>query len=132
MNWMPWSTWTWNKRIPSAGTPKRLNLIRIGTSGALHADIPPGAQILTRVAGGFDGLYHFYQDPGKYNRARTCQKHFMDHTAWKKSLAEPYFIKGSERSCTSCFPGPGVVSGITLSTPGFYAPQVRSHQAVTL
>ena len=39
---------------------RSLNLIRIGTSGALHADIAPGRQIISQVAGGFDGLYHFY------------------------------------------------------------------------
>lgn len=103
---------------------KSLNLIRIGTSGALHADIAPGGQIITRVAGGFDGLYHFYNDPGKYNQEALARS-FMEHTGWKRSLAEPYFIKGSERLLT-LLSGSGVVSGITISTPGFYAPQVRS------
>ncbi|MCK4880656.1 MAG: nucleoside phosphorylase [Bacteroidales bacterium] len=103
---------------------RSLNIIRIGTSGALHADIAPGEQIITRVAGGFDGLYHFYKDPGKYN-LKALARSFMDHTSWEKSLAEPYFIKGSE-NLLDLLSGPEVVSGITISTPGFYAPQQRS------
>jgi uridine phosphorylase len=103
---------------------KSLSLIRIGTSGALHADIAPGGQIITRMAGGFDGLYHFYKDPGNYNQ-EALSSSFMKHTSWKKSLAEPYFIKGSDQ-LHSMLSGPGVESGITISTPGFYAPQVRS------
>jgi uridine phosphorylase len=111
------------KRIPAA-EHRSLNLIRIGTSGALHADIPPGGYILTRIAGGFDGLYHFYQDPGKFN-VQELARTFMEHTAWKQCLAEPYFISGSEE-LHKMLSGPGVESGITISTPGFYAPQVRS------
>jgi uridine phosphorylase len=103
---------------------RSLNLIRIGTSGALHADIAPGEQIIARVAGGFDGLYHFYKDPEGINQ-EALAKAFMLHSKWKKSLAEPYFTKGSEH-LLQLLSGPGMVSGITLSTPGFYAPQQRS------
>ncbi|MBE9517509.1 MAG: nucleoside phosphorylase [Bacteroidetes bacterium] len=111
------------KRIPLS-EHRSLNLIRIGTSGALHADITPGEQIIARVAGGFDGLYHFYKDTKGINR-EALAKAFMAHTKWKKELAEPYFTKGSEHMF-QLLSGPGVVSGITLSTPGFYAPQQRS------
>ncbi|MDF1574351.1 MAG: nucleoside phosphorylase [Bacteroidales bacterium] len=112
-----------DRRIPRV-RKKSLNLIRIGTSGALHADIAPGGQILTRVAGGFDGLYHFYRDPDEHNLLSLSDS-FRDHTSWKSTLAEPYFIKGSEK-LHKLLSGPGVLSGITLSTPGFYAPQLRS------
>jgi len=111
------------KRIPRS-EHRSLNLIRIGTSGALDAGIAPGEKIIGQVAGGFDGLYHFYKDPGNFNLENLAES-FMDHTSWGKSLAEPYFIKGSER-LYSLLSDPGVVSGITLSTPGFYAPQQRS------
>ena len=103
---------------------RSLKLIRIGTSGALHADIAPGEQIIARVAGGFDGLYHFYKDPEGIN-LDALAKAFMVHTKWKKSLAEPYFTRGSEH-LLQLLSGPDMVSGITLSTPGFYAPQQRS------
>ena len=103
---------------------RSLKLIRIGTSGALHADIAPGEQIIARIAGGFDGLYHYYKDPGGINMEALANT-FMVHATWKKSLAEPYFTRGSEH-LLQLLSGPGMVSGITLSTPGFYAPQQRS------
>lgn len=103
---------------------KRLNLIRIGTSGALHPDITPGTQIVTEVAGGLDGLYHFYHDAKEVTVPGLAEA-FMGCTGWKEELAVPYFIRGSERLIAR-LAGPEQVSGITLSTPGFYAPQVRS------
>jgi len=103
---------------------KTLNFIRIGTSGALHADISPGARIIAEVAGGFDGLYHFYEDPDSYN-LRALSEAFIAHTAWPKRLADPYFIRSSDK-LKALLSDPGMQSGITLSTPGFYAPQVRT------
>lgn len=111
------------KRMPKS-EHKSLNLVRLGTSGALHADIAPGGQIIARIACGFDGLYHFYDDPGSYN-LKPIAESFVDHTGWRSSLAEPYFIKGSDKLFNLLYE-PGMVSGITISTPGFYAPQVRS------
>jgi len=101
-----------------------LKLVRIGTSGALQADLSPGKAIITRIAGGFDGLYHFYRDTSNQNIIKLV-KTFMEHTAWESSLAEPYFIRGSEQLHGKLSEAADA-SGITLSTPGFYAPQVRS------
>jgi uridine phosphorylase len=103
---------------------RKLSFIRIGTSGALHSHIEPGSRIITQIAGGFDGLYHFYED-----RDQRCvnglSEDFIKHTNWKRALPDPYFIKGSEQ-LFSMFSSIGQVAGITLSTPGFYAPQIRS------
>lgn len=103
---------------------KSLNLIRIGTSGALYSDITVGNQIVTQIAGGFDGLYHFYNDPKDVN-VPGLSTAFMNYTGWKQSLAEPYFINGSEK-LQNLLSGSDQIKGITLSTPGFYGPQVRS------
>jgi uridine phosphorylase len=101
-----------------------LNLVRLGTSGAVHADIVPGGQIIARIAGGFDGLYHFYEDPDGYNMEELATS-FIESTGWGKKLADPYFITGSDH-LFQLLSGPEMLSGITMSTPGFYAPQVRS------
>jgi uridine phosphorylase len=101
-----------------------LRLLRLGTSGALHADIPEGATIVSLMAGGFDGLYHFYQDEKDILYPGIAEA-FMKHTRWKESLPHPYFVSGSP-TLTTLFGGGEHPSGITLSTPGFYAPQVRS------
>jgi len=103
---------------------KCLSLIRIGTSGALHRHILPGARIVSEIAGGFDGLYHFYQDEDQV-AVEGLDEAFKKHTDWKGSLPDPYFIRGSER-LISLLSEPEQISGITLSTPGFYAPQLRS------
>jgi len=103
---------------------RSLSFIRIGTSGALHSHIEPGTRIMTKIAGGFDGLYHFYQDK-KQIAVNGLSEAFIDHTNWKKALPDPYFIEGSGK-LISLFSAPEQVAGITLSTPGFYAPQVRS------
>ncbi len=101
-----------------------LNLIRMGTSGALHAHIEPGSTIMAKVAGGFDGLYHFYNDRDQITVPGIAAA-FMGFTHWKSSLADPYFVAASGK-LLEIFSTSGQVSGITLSTPGFYAPQVRS------
>ncbi|MEN8201446.1 MAG: nucleoside phosphorylase [Bacteroidota bacterium] len=103
---------------------KRLSLVRIGTTGALHGNILPGTRIISKIAGGFDGLYHYYRDMEGIT-VDTLTDSFKKHTKWKSSLPDPYFTEGSER-LLSIFSESGQVSGITLSTPGFYAPQLRS------
>jgi uridine phosphorylase len=103
---------------------RSLTFIRIGTCGALHAHIEPGTRIITKIAGGFDGLYHFYQDK-KQIAVNGLSEAFIEHTNWNRALPDPYFIEGSGK-LISLFSAPEQVAGITLSTPGFYAPQVRS------
>jgi len=76
------------------------------------------------VGGGFDGLYHFYHDEKEVSLPGLTEA-FMNHTGWGGPLSHPYFIKGSE-DLLSLFQDKECVSGITISTPGFYAPQVRS------
>jgi uridine phosphorylase len=101
-----------------------LKLIRLGTCGALQPGIKPGSTILSRLACGFDGLYHFYADP-KGIAETGLSRAFIGHTHWRKALAEPYFVKGSGE-LLSLFEEVCHFSGITISAPGFYAPQMRS------
>lgn len=103
---------------------KSLSFIRIGTSGALHSQITPGTRILSEISGGFDGLYHYYKDEDGVTVDGLTEA-FKTHTVWKDSLPDPYFSRGSDR-LISLFSDNKQVAGITLSTPGFYAPQMRS------
>ena len=112
-----------HKRSPKE-IKKRLRLIRIGTSGALQREIPIGATIITQIAGGLDGLYHFYEDNKRVYKTGLADA-FMAYTGWKRSLADPYFVPGSQQ-LIRLFEDTSQVKGITLSTPGFYAPQLRS------
>ena len=100
-----------------------LRLIRLGTSGALHPEIKSGATILSKVAGGFDALYHYYKDDSPVT-IPGISKDFMKHVGWKEALPHPYFVACSGK-IASVFEKEADHSGITISTPGFYAPQVR-------
>jgi uridine phosphorylase len=102
---------------------KRLRMIRLGTSGSLQPDISTGDIILSEIACGFDGLYYYYRDDSNILVPDIAEQ-FLRHTAWNKALPLPYFVKGSEE-LKNLFSSPEITSGITISTPGFYAPQMR-------
>src|SRR5436190_17230398 len=48
------------KRAPNTSR-KKLNIVRIGTCGALQPDVPVGAQVISEFGLGLDGLIYYYQ-----------------------------------------------------------------------
>lgn len=101
---------------------KALNLVRIGTSGALQADIPVDTPIATATSIGFDGLLNFYA-AGKTMGNNELQKAFLKHTEWKSGLAIPYFPDASDILLEKL--AHDMRQGMTISAPGFYGPQGR-------
>lgn len=99
-----------------------LRILRLGTSGALHEDIPLGSIIMSDISAGFDGLLNFYANRDSVG-LQAIEKSFIEHTNWNKQLATPYFVPASE-SLVNLF-DKDVVHGITISAPGFYGPQGR-------
>lgn len=100
-----------------------LNLIRIGTSGALQPDIPIIHSYLVSEYGlGLDGLAYFYDLHDKVidSELTTSFLHMMD---WDSDLPKPYGVKGSDYLLEKI--GFEWRKGITLTAPGFYAPQGR-------
>lgn len=101
---------------------RRLTLVRLGTSGALQADIEVGDIIFARTSVGFDSLLGYYA-----GRNEVCdlkmERSFMEHTEWSKVLAPPYFID-ADQELWEHFKD-SVKEGITIAAPGFYAPQGR-------
>jgi len=100
-----------------------LNLIRIGTSGALQEDIPVVESYLVSEYGlGLDGLIYFYrQGPLAIEREMTSS--FINQLNWDRDLPKPYAVKGSKNLIEKL--GTDWRKGITLTAPGFYAPQGR-------
>jgi len=100
-----------------------LNLIRIGTSGALQADIGViESYVVSEYAIGLDGLAYFYEDgPNVIEKDMTSG--FIGYMQWDEDLPKPYAIKGSDYLLEKL--GSGWYKGITLTAPGFYAPQGR-------
>ncbi len=99
-----------------------LNLIRIGTSGALQADLPVDTPVAAKISLGFDSLLNFYADRDKAAILDMEQK-FVDFVNWSPRLHRPYFIPGSDELFNKV--AFDMAYGITISAPGFYGPQGR-------
>jgi uridine phosphorylase len=99
-----------------------LNIIRIGTSGSLQADIPVDSFLLSTHGLGFDGLLNFY-DAAKTTENEDVVDAFIRHTNWKNNLARPYLFAGSENLISKL--ERNMFKGITATASGFYAPQGR-------
>jgi len=103
--------------------PVSLTFIRLGTSGGLRADIPAGSCVLTETAIGFDGLLHFYEgydwilDTG-------LSDSLVEYLEWPDTLSYPYAVNAN-KELIELFQKENFKKGITISTPGFYAPQGR-------
>lgn len=99
-----------------------LDIIRIGTSGALQADIEVDTFVASAYGLGMDGLLNFYRyDESILEKELTQQ--FIDQTGWNPKLAHPYIIKASEKLMNTI--ATGLTSGITATASGFFGPQGR-------
>ena len=101
---------------------KTLQILRLGTSGGLHPDIPIGSILMSDISVGFDGLLNFYAGRNNVGLLQI-EKAFTDHMGWSPQLPAPYFVSSSEK-LIDLF-GKDVLHGITVSAPGFYGPQGR-------
>lgn len=100
----------------------RLNIIRLGTAGALQADILPGDFVASSFGMGMDGLLYFY-DKGKSVMNAELARAFVDHVNWNTNLPGIYAVPCSDTLMDKL--GKSLVHGITLTAPGFYGPQGR-------
>lgn len=98
-----------------------LNVIRLGTSGAIQPDIPINTIAVSTHGLGLDGLLKFYDSAAVIDEALSLS--FIEQVKWHPDLPYPYFVKGSEALYRKFTDVP--VSGITATAPGFYGPQGR-------
>ena len=101
---------------------RSLNILRIGTSGALHADIPLGSYILSHMSVGFDGVMNWYGNREKVTIPEV-EEAFKKHMNWNPTLPSPYFVKASDKLINLM--KDITLKGVTISAPGFYGPQGR-------
>lgn len=110
------------KRIEKEN-PVSLNLIRIGTSGALQKDIPVDTFLVSAYGIGLDGLLHYYDFKNNADEHMTFLN-FMEMVGKETNFPiRPYIASAGNdllKSLASDFN-----KGITLTCPGFYAPQGR-------
>jgi uridine phosphorylase len=104
--------------------PVSLTFIRLGTSGGLREDIAPGSVVVAESAIGFDGLLHFYEGYDWILDTGLADV-LAEYLEWPDTLAYPYAVKAS-RELLESFHFKEFLYGITISAPGFYAPQGRN------
>lgn len=102
---------------------RSLNIIRLGTCGALHPDIQPGNLIVSSYGIGLDNLLHYYRHENNADE-RFIMEAFMQHTRLQGSNIIPYIAEGS--IALRKYFAQDTVQGITITTPGFYGPQGRT------
>lgn len=101
---------------------KSLDIVRIGTSGALHESIEPDTFVVSQYAMGIDGMANYYQfEPTAEENALA--EHFANYMDWGSELAFPFAFKGNEGLVNRL--SPGNTAGITVTANGFYGPQGR-------
>ncbi|MCB2410206.1 nucleoside phosphorylase [Hymenobacter lucidus] len=96
-----------------------LRIVRVGTSGALQADIPVGSHLVTEHAVGLDSLMQFYPlvETGLEVEVATGIQQSLDLSY------RPYCVRGTDLLREQL--GAGMIVGNTLTCPGFYGPQGR-------
>lgn len=99
-----------------------LNIIRIGTSGSLQADIPVDSFVASTHGLGIDNLLNFYRLEQNDEEQQLLQS-FVTHTQMHGQMSYPY-ISSAAASLIKHFVK-DFHQGITVTCPGFYGPQGR-------
>ncbi|MCW3120479.1 MAG: hypothetical protein JWM28_4561 [Chitinophagaceae bacterium] len=99
-----------------------LNIIRIGTSGSLQADIPVDGHVAGTHGLGIDNLLHFYRLE-QNDQEKQLLHSFITQTQLHGQSGQPY-IAGASSFLIKHFVK-DYHHGITITCPGFYGPQGR-------
>jgi uridine phosphorylase len=102
-------------------TLTKLNIIRIGTSGSLQAEIPVDSFVASTHAFGIDNLMNFYKHSNNDEESELLRA-FVSHTKID-GITNPYMFGASVGLLKEFVTG--FHHGITVTCPGFYAPQGR-------
>jgi len=99
-----------------------LNIMRIGTSGSLQADVPVDSWVAGTHGLGLDNLLNYYRLEHNEQEKELLQS-FVTHTQLHSQICNPYISLASP-SLLKHFVD-GFHHGITVTCPGFYGPQGR-------
>ncbi len=99
-----------------------LTIIRLGTSGALQADIPVDSIVVSTHGLGIDNLLNYYRHDNNEEEMQIIQQ-FVAHTHISSQVSHPY-ISTAGAAILKHFVN-GFYHGITITCPGFYGPQGR-------
>lgn len=102
---------------------RKLNFIRIGTSGSLQKDIPVNSYVISEKSVGFDNLLYFYEKEGEVVNEEF--RRLLRILVGSHSLSlNPYVVDCSEQ-LFKVLKSEDTFTGITITSPGFYVPQGR-------
>jgi uridine phosphorylase len=99
-----------------------LQMVRIGTSGAMHEDMPVGGHVVSEYAFGFDGVPYSY-DMIFDDSELELQEEFLKQVKWSAQRAKPYFVMANQDLVNKL--KDRAFTGITATANGFYGPQNR-------
>jgi len=99
---------------------KSLNLIRIGTSGAIQDDVPVDSFLLSKMAIDIDGFML------NYDLSTIDNKNFTKHIYENHQIQDQLYCYDCSSELYDKFNSNDVHSGITITCSGFYSSQGRS------
>lgn len=99
-----------------------LNIVRIGTSGSLQADIPVDSFVMSAYGLGLDNMLRSYLIDAVSEK--DIEEAFIKQTDWDLRKGRPYVIKGSN-SLIKKFESNQIKKGFTGTAGGFYGSQGR-------
>lgn len=99
-----------------------LNIVRVGTSGSLQADIPVDSLLMSAFAIGTDNMLRSYDLQNIQNQ--SIEKAFINHTNWDLSKGLPYVVS-ADTDLVEKFKSDIIFEGITITAGGFYGAQGR-------
>lgn len=102
-----------------------LNIIRIGTSGAIQADVPMGTILASSYGLGFDSLMQYYiheLSGDEHSLLDSIKTHFSHLRGFS-----PY-VTAADSGLLQAIASE-MEQGLTITAPGFYAPQGRQVRA---
>ena len=107
---------------------KKLDIIRIGTSGAVQADIPIDSFVLSEYALGYDGLLQFYDSD--HIRFRGMEEAFTMTSGRQEKSFRPYAVS-FDATLAKRLVSNRIRFGTTATCAGFYGPQGRRLRLAT-
>jgi uridine phosphorylase len=101
---------------------RSLQLIRIGTSGSIQAHIPVDSILISTAAIGFDNLAQFYG----FDSPQSISTESL--AKWTNAIdySMPLYAAKASSILLAKFESLNAYKGVTLTAPGFYAPQGRT------
>ena len=99
-----------------------LDIIRIGTSGAIQTDIPIDTFLISEYAIGLDGMIHAYDC--EHILEKGIATAFTNEVEWDLKRGAPYVVKGNTALIKKLHSN-STLLGFTATSNGFYGPQGR-------